>query len=165
MDLNLTEKDQHALLNKEWLSDKHMSASAKILKTQFTEVRGFQPTVTGRFVLAMSNSYQFHHYGNHWCVSWLKDGVVTLCDSLLSVQSQLPEPLCIQLQHLYGHHTTSVQCRSKGVVWTVAALLLPLQCLLHLVKIQPVTFMNRQRWGTILPFVLSRDFLFPFLAR
>ena len=28
MDLNLTEKYRHALLNKKWLSDKHVSASA-----------------------------------------------------------------------------------------------------------------------------------------
>lgn len=62
----------------------------------------------GRFIPAMENSYQFHHYNSHWCFSWAKDGTIFLCDSLLDIQLGLPEPLRIQLQSLYSQQASSI---------------------------------------------------------
>ena len=71
-------------------------------------MRGFQSTITGRLVPATSDPYyQFHFYNNHWCASWIRDGTVSLCNSMLT-QTELPEPLRIQLQELYGQEETSV---------------------------------------------------------
>ena len=111
-DLGLTEDDRSALMNEEWLSDKHLSAAAKLLKTQFPETRGFQSTVTGEFTPATCTSspyYQFHFFSNHWCVSWMRDGTVTLCNSLFNAKTGLPEPLCVQLKQIYGQQVKSVQ--------------------------------------------------------
>ena len=111
-DLGLTEDDRSALINEEWLSDKHLSAAAKLLKTQFPETRGFQSTVTVEFTPATCTSspyYQFHFFNNHWCVSWMRDGTVTLCNSLFNAKTGLPEPLCVQLKQIYGQQVQSVQ--------------------------------------------------------
>ncbi len=64
--LDLTEEDNNVLVDNRCLSDKHMDAAAKMLKTQFPEVKGFQSTVPDRFIPAMENpSYQFHHCNSH----------------------------------------------------------------------------------------------------
>ena len=106
-DLLLTQEDQDALLKNGWLSDKHMYAAARMLKSQFLEIKGFQSTLSGRYVSVHSSpACQFHHYSSHWWVSRLTDGTVTLCDSM---QSELPEPLCIQLQQVYGNLTSTIK--------------------------------------------------------
>ena len=109
-DLDLTEDDRLVLMDDRWLSDKHMSAAAKLIKIQFPETRGFQSTITKGFTPATSEPYyQFHFYNSHWCVSWMRDGTVTLCNSLLNTKTELPEPLCVQLKQLYGQQAKSIQ--------------------------------------------------------
>ena len=91
-DLDLTEDDRLVLMDDRWLSDKHMSAAAKLIKIQFPETRGFQSTITKGFTPATSEPYyQFHFYNSHWCVSWMRDGTVTLCNSLLNTKTELSE--------------------------------------------------------------------------
>lgn len=108
-DLDLTEDDRFVLMDNKWLSDKHMSAAANLLKIQFPESQGFQSTITETLAPAMSDPYyQFHFYNSHWCASWIRDGTVSLCNSLLNTQAELPEPLCIQLQQLYGQQAKSM---------------------------------------------------------
>ena len=83
----------------QWLSDKHMHAVQKLLKSQFPHISGLQPTVLGstnQWDVLKSEGVQNLHQTNHWvCMSTIgcPPDTAYFYDSMLYNKSRLPIPV------------------------------------------------------------------------
>ncbi len=63
-----------------WLTDKHMEAAMKLVKENFSEIKGLQSTLqTSSFGNRRDGSVQIQNCGAHWLTSSRIDGRVCLC--------------------------------------------------------------------------------------
>ena len=105
--IKLTEKMKQILLDPNgWLTDEHMDAASRLLKSNRADVAGLNDMVVmthfkkTKVALATKNgqTIQCHNIGGHWVVSTCKDGQVTVYDTL---GTGLNRTLAQQLIHLY----------------------------------------------------------------
>ena len=105
--MNLTEELREILMNeKEWLSDKHVDAAQRLLKSENPGVGGLNDIVVmthfkkTRVDLATADgrTIQCHNIGGHWVASTSVHGSVTVYESLYT---GLNKTLLEQLAYLY----------------------------------------------------------------
>ena len=109
-ELYLQECDRLQLEVGDNLTDRHITATAKILSQQFPDIPTVQSCLLSQKLsqiqLAKNGSLFFHNIGNNWITSHFKDGVVFLYDSLYTevIHSELKK----QLIALYGSATVKI---------------------------------------------------------
>ena len=85
-EVNLAQADQNELVSGKKLTDKHINGCCHILSQQFPDMPPIQSTLLSQTLAslrrAQSKEIFFHHFSDHWALSYLVPEGVVYYDSL-----------------------------------------------------------------------------------